>query len=131
MAITWTTRSTGTETEGPFALTTTVRTGGVSGGYLTRVDRETTYDSRALPVALRSALVFCPAGSPASISWSEQFSDTRTDGDTRIVEKTFVGTPLDGMDNPIGSGRIWRHEKTFYYQDQPMVGAEIALAWVP
>lgn len=131
MSITWANLSTATETSGDFSLTTTIKKASTGSGYLLRIDRETTYKGKALPVGLERSIVFADAAVPASIDWTEQSSETVTDGDIQVIDKTFSGIPKDGGGDPIGTGKFWRHETTFYYTGMPGVGAKIVLSWQP
>lgn len=132
----WTTISTD-EVEGPtdgLTLTTSTKVKSVSGGYLVRVDKTlnaTVNDNSFMGMPV-TAMCYCSGATvPSSISWgsASEVSET-TVGTQTIKSRTYSGTPLDNLNNPL-PGTIYRLERHIQGESGIPSIISIALAFDP
>lgn len=135
--MTFSTLSSSSEVGEQFIIITTTKLLAVSGGYILRVEKDITIKPGALILAetllpfVSSAIQYAASTVPADVVWSQISVDDTSTGNARVERKTFSGSPVDGLDNPIGSGAFYRTDTTFYNNDDPQIGATTTLTWRP
>lgn len=138
MALTWTSHYSATETQGDFQLKTQILIAPAGSGYLLRVERELLYKGY-LPVMPKTALAYVAAGVPTTLTVSEESSTTATTTDPEnddvsfiMTDKTYLITPRDGSNNPIGTARGYLSTKFVRLPAEGLTGShDLALAVVP
>ncbi len=86
-----------------------------------------------IPIGFKAEIVAAPGLSAASvddIQWGLESTDTSTNGDYTVTIQTYLGVPVDAMDNPIGSARVYMRLVTSTYAGNPTPGNELSLTWV-
>ncbi len=119
------------EVEGPtdgLRMTTSTKVKSGSGGYLVRVDKtfDAELDDKTLVGLPATAMCFCSGTTPTSIAWGSASEVEETDtGSQKIVARTYTGTPLDHLNNPL-SGTIYRLER--HMEGSPGIPAVVSVA---
>lgn len=131
MTVTWSQLgSTSIQAGNDFTITTTTEKGtGLSSGYLIRVNVVAEYSlpesegGGTLPVVIggSTAIVHMTGTAPTNWAWAQEDQS----GDNPQFT-TYIGTPLDGSGNPIGTVRVYRQDMRFN-DDGPGAGNHISL----